>query len=190
MNMSTKILFSVSDMKVGILRNGNGYTFIYNFKKYQTVKSEKITGHTLSTYRSIRDLINHGVIEELPVKLAVCGILTVGNRIVAVKRKTDDFYGLIGGKVDDGENIHQALLRETLEETGYNVEIRHSFNCYVEEDSSGYLTACFLLRLREHGHGDQKEGEVPYLYLMTKDQLLAASAFRNYNERAFDFFNI
>ena len=46
-------------------------------------------------------------------KLAVCGVLPVLGHFLSVTRK-DNFnkIGFIGGKVDDGESLEEALTRE------------------------------------------------------------------------------
>jgi 8-oxo-dGTP pyrophosphatase MutT (NUDIX family) len=58
-------------------------------------------------------------------KYAVCGILPIiGDFFLSVSRKDDtDKIGFIGGKIDDGEEPEQALLREALEETGLHVTV-------------------------------------------------------------------
>jgi 8-oxo-dGTP pyrophosphatase MutT (NUDIX family) len=57
------------------------------------------------------------------MKEAVCALIFRDNgKILGVSRKDDlSQMGLIGGKVDDGETREQALLRETLEETGLRI---------------------------------------------------------------------
>jgi len=50
---------------------------------------------------------------------AVCLLLWRDGKVLAVSRKTDRTkFGLVGGKVDPGETLLQALLRETDEEAG------------------------------------------------------------------------
>ncbi len=57
------------------------------------------------------------------MKQAVCALIfTKNNKILGVSRKDDqNSFGLIGGKVDDGETPEEALIRETKEETGLDI---------------------------------------------------------------------
>jgi len=57
------------------------------------------------------------------MKQAVCALIfTENNKILGVSRKDNqEQFGLIGGKVDEGETPEQALIRETKEETGLDI---------------------------------------------------------------------
>ena len=49
-------------------------------------------------------------------------LLSNGDKILAVSRKNDpNDFGLVGGKVDKGETFRQAAIRETLEETNFDI---------------------------------------------------------------------
>ena len=75
-------------------------------------------------------------------KYAVCGILPIiGDFFLSVSRKDDpNKIGFIGGKIDDGEEPEQALLREVLEETGLHVTIE-PLDPFVAEDGE-YIVYC------------------------------------------------
>lgn len=122
------------------------------------------------------------------MKQAVCGILEIGNRIVSVKRKDHNSFGLIGGKVDEGETPIEAIKRETLEETGFDVGIDFNTEVFKKEDN-GFLVTCFKLRLWTE-HTQIKEGEEPFLYLLTPQQLITHSLFSDYNKEAFKHYKI
>jgi len=84
----------------------------------------------------------------LPVVLA---IIVQGDRIVLVKREREPYLGLLGlpgGKIEEGESVAEAAIREVKEETGLETK----FNSYlglvseflIQEDK---ISKHFLLHL-------------------------------------------
>ncbi len=75
------------------------------------------------------------------LKEAVCALIPRGDMVLAVSRKDNPTaFGLIGGKVDAGEDRIAALYRETQEETGlkitshkevFNIIDAHGYNCFT-----------------------------------------------------------
>lgn len=56
---------------------------------------------------------------------AVCIVIerpSDGKYLCGSRRGTTDAWGLIGGKVDEGETFLESVLRETLEETGLRID--------------------------------------------------------------------
>ncbi len=187
-------LKSMTQLKSFMFECKDNDIFYYCDTKYKVIGKtnwEKInlkpfTQHLCPT--SITLLLTTSIVETMETKIAVCGILPFGNRYVAVKRKDHDSFGFIGGKVDEGESLNDALIRETREETGFEVEIDYSYPPFVEEDND-FLVLCYKLKLKTK-HGKLKEGEEPFLYLLSKEQLLTHSLFSDYNKKAFQWFSM
>lgn len=55
------------------------------------------------------------------MKRAACILLVKNGQFLAVTRRNCTTWGLPGGKVDEGENDVDAVLRETFEETGLQI---------------------------------------------------------------------
>ena len=74
------------------------------------------------------------------------------NKILLVERGTTVFKGywaLPGGRVEPGETIEQAIIREVKEETGLNIKINDKLGEYRETGVQDgvyydYQAACFL----------------------------------------------
>ena len=184
-------LKSSQELKNFISLHNDGDTFYYSDQKYLVCGKKYWERKNLKSFSerppvSIDFLITTLIVKELDTKVAVCGVLTYANRIVSVKRKDNDLFGLIGGKVDEGETLEEALLRETKEETGFSVSIDYTHYPYIAEDN-GYLVLCYKLNL-EKNHINIKEGEHPILYLLTPEQLITYSPFQEYNKKAFKWF--
>lgn len=90
----------------------------------------------------------------MQTKAAVCALIihpdTHGKHILSISRR-DNYkaFGLIGGKVDPGETLEQAVIREVLEETGFEFTIlANVFERFCkgkEQDySDSFTTTTFL----------------------------------------------
>jgi 8-oxo-dGTP diphosphatase len=57
----------------------------------------------------------------------VCAVIVFGNRVLAVKRgpqmKMAGKWEFPGGKIEDGEDAHEAVIREILEELAMRIEV-------------------------------------------------------------------
>lgn len=124
------------------------------------------------------------------LKLAVCGILPVFDYFLTVSRKDDpNKIGFIGGKVDEGETIENAVVREFLEETGLSVEINHDYKPFISEDNNGYMVHCYVVKLIDEEHLQTSEYETGVVRLANKIQLTKSSPWNEYNAAAFNWFN-
>jgi 8-oxo-dGTP diphosphatase len=81
---------------------------------------------------------------------AVSVILVHHNRVLLVLRANHparDLYAFPGGRVDPGETLEDAALRELKEETGLSGRNAQPFRVYdlIERDAAGNVTSHFLL---------------------------------------------
>lgn len=89
------------------------------------------------------------VIKDNAYKVRATGVLIQNNQLLIVKQKlsNDKNWSLPGGRVEVGETLEQALIREMKEETGIEVEpIRMLYVCDVEASSNTVLHITFLVK--------------------------------------------
>lgn len=63
----------------------------------------------------------------------VYGLIFNTEKNIAIVIEHNNMYNMIGGKIENGENAEETLLRETKEEIGYeleNVTFLESLGCY------------------------------------------------------------
>lgn len=79
------------------------------------------------------------------MKYAVRAIVTNGSKLLVMHRNKYGslYYTLIGGGVDDGESLEQALVREVKEETGLTVTGARLV--YIENHPEPYRTQYIYL---------------------------------------------
>jgi len=75
------------------------------------------------------------IVEGMRVRAGV-GVVVRGpeETILLEKRRDCGWWGLPGGKVEPGESLIDAAVREVLEETGLTVEITHLIGVYSDPD--------------------------------------------------------
>lgn len=82
-------------------------------------------------------------------KVRATGILIENNSLLLVKQKLSNNknWSLPGGRVEPGETLEQALIREMKEETGLDVEpIRMLYVCDVAASDNTVLHITFLTK--------------------------------------------
>lgn len=60
-------------------------------------------------------------------------LISNANGNIAVVMERESMYNMIGGKIEDGEEAKETLIRETREEIGYelkNIKYLESLGCY------------------------------------------------------------
>jgi 8-oxo-dGTP pyrophosphatase MutT (NUDIX family) len=53
-------------------------------------------------------------------------------RLLVIHRTDNDLWSIPGGGIDPGETVRQAAVRETKEETGYDIEITSLVGIYTD----------------------------------------------------------
>lgn len=115
------------------------------------------------------------------VKQAVCAFIVSDNgKVLTVSRKDDpDNIGLPGGKVDKDETLENALIRETLEETGFHIKV--SIPLYKDVDKFGYEVTTFLAFINSDIPYVQPSDEETGIVAMNDFASLLCSSFKEYN---------
>lgn len=90
--------------------------------------------------------------KPLTPSLTVDAIIVTRGNIVFIKRKNEPFKGMFalpGGFVDIGETTEEAVIRESMEETGLSIEIVKLLGVYSQpsRDPRGHtVSICYLAK--------------------------------------------
>ena len=107
-------------------------------------------------------------------------------KILLIKRGTVVFRGywaLPGGKVEAGETVEEAVVREVREETGLKVKILRKIGEYHETGINNgieydYYPTCFLVTLVE-GKLSKQKGEIEQIKLFKLNEIPERLAFKH-----------
>ena len=83
------------------------------------------------------------------IALGACAAVIDDGKILLTKREDFEVWCLPGGHVEDGESMARAAVRETLEETGVEIELSHLVGLYYRQHNWNGLAmhvACFAAR--------------------------------------------
>lgn len=89
----------------------------------------------------------------MPIAPAAIAIIFNNDKtkILLVKRKDVPIWVLPGGGIDKNESAEDAVIREVLEETGYQVQINHKCAEYIPTNKLSAFTHLFCCEI-EKGH--------------------------------------
>ncbi|BDG68140.1 putative 8-oxo-dGTP diphosphatase [Enterococcus innesii] len=66
--------------------------------------------------------------------IGVFSVIISNDRVLLVKRRDLPLWDLPGGRLEVGESIFDCSIRETREETGYNVKIEKIIGSYINNE--------------------------------------------------------
>lgn len=134
------------------------------------------------------------------MRKAVCAIIkNHDDEIVSVSRKNNHtLFGFVGGKVDDGETIYEAIVREIKEETGLVVDISDleliSEKIYGMNKETTFHQHCFLVH-KKFDKNDIYDDETALslgegLVRWVNEDFLANGFFGDYNKEMLELMEL
>lgn len=75
------------------------------------------------------------------IKLGVAVLVRNGNNQVLLEQRSDcSLWGLPGGRIEPGESVREAAVREMAEETGLAIEVERLLGVYSEPTAGRIVT--------------------------------------------------
>lgn len=125
------------------------------------------------------------------MRKAVVALIIKDGLILGISRRNDSTkFGLIGGKVDEGESLLQALFREVKEESDIILNSCELIFQREERTSSGevFYTYCYYA---DDWSGTPKNSEEGVVTWLTDKELTEThGAFSDYNRATLDAFRL
>ncbi|KGR75633.1 NUDIX domain-containing protein [Ureibacillus sinduriensis] len=92
----------------------------------------------------------------MPIRNSAKAIIVHGDRLLAIKKKDRDgyYYILPGGGQEHGENLHETLKRECIEEINAEVEVGNLL--FIRE---------YIGKNHEHFEFDSEVHQIEYMFL-------------------------
>jgi mutator protein MutT len=117
---------------------------------------------------------------------AVCALIYNNeNKILAVSRRNKpNDWNLPGGKVDEGETLSQACVREVYEETGIKIKNLQLVYSHLCEGESDYHVSTFIAEFE--GTPGIKEPGINVSWIDKSVLLQEGNSFRKYNKELLD----
>jgi 8-oxo-dGTP pyrophosphatase MutT (NUDIX family) len=118
------------------------------------------------------------IMKNMP-HITVATVIERDNRFLMVEEMSDGniVYNQPAGHLEENETLIQAAARETLEETGWEVGIRHFLGVYQYTSPTNgvyYIRHCFIAEALHHHEDralDQDIIKIEWLSLLQLDQL-------------------
>lgn len=112
------------------------------------------------------------------IHLTVATIVTDGERFLLVEESPfgEQLLNQPAGHVEPGEAIVAAAIRETLEETGYSVELSHflgHYHYFPKAIPASYHRFCFIAETFEKIEGAQIDADIDQPVWLTYEEILA-----------------
>jgi len=124
-------------------------------------------------------------------RYAVCCLLmNQENEVLAISRGEDrKKWGMPGGKVENNESLHVAVVRETFEETGIVIADPQSVYTAFVPGESNFICMTFIASVAfmpANFKSEPFEGYVEWVH----PAVVAAGPFAKYNSALFEHLNI
>lgn len=113
--------------------------------------------------------------ERLP-HVTVATVVSAEGRFLLVKERSGSeiVYNQPAGHVEAGEAIMDAALRETLEETGWEVELTHYLGTYQYHSAGNgisYVRHCFIAAVVEQKSMQPLDSDIESAVWLTREEV-------------------